>query len=86
MNEDGEAIRVYAFNFLFISEVCNFHFTYNPSCSWILKGTAFLHLKLPRKLQSLSFSVGFGIDSPFFCNPEALQDELLYQLQKKAAW
>lgn len=51
-----------------------------------LKKTAFLHLKLLRKLQSLSFYVGFATDSPCFCKLEALQYELLYLLQKKTAW
>lgn len=49
---------------------CNFPFTHDPSCPWILKETAFLHLKLPRKLQPLSFFMGFAMDHPCFCNLE----------------
>lgn len=49
---------------------CNFPFTHDPSCSWILKETAFPHLKLPRKLQPLSLFMGFAMDHPCFCNLE----------------
>lgn len=65
----------------------NFPFTHHPSCPWILKETAFLHLKLTRKLQPLSFFMGFAMDHPCLCN---LEYELSYALKKtpksQSAW
>lgn len=57
----------------------NFPFTHDLSCPWILKETASLYLKLLRKLQPLSFFMGFAMDHPCFCN---LEYELFYLLKK----